>query len=133
MILKYIRPRQVGGTWAVARPEVLQDIKQLGFNMMAWANNHMSDWNIDGILTTMKHLDENKCIHAGIDRNLAEAAQPRYLDTPQGWVALIGITSTISEWGMASTQRPDVLGVIRGRMFFVIRRFIRCVRRSLKS
>jgi poly-gamma-glutamate synthesis protein (capsule biosynthesis protein) len=99
-----------GGTWAVARPEVLQDIKQLGFNMLAWANNHTSDWNIDGILTTMRHLDENKCIHAGVGRNLAEASQPRYLDTPQGRVALIGITSTISEWGMASAQRPDVLG-----------------------
>ncbi|MBP2637330.1 MAG: Capsule synthesis protein, CapA [Firmicutes bacterium] len=99
-----------GGTWAVARPEVLQDIKELGFNMMAWANNHTIDWNIDGMLTTMKHLDQGKCIHAGVGRNLAEAAQPRYLDTPQGRVALIGVTSTISEWGMASAQRPDVLG-----------------------
>lgn len=99
-----------GGTWAVARPEVLQDIKGLGFNMMSWANNHTIDWNIGGILTTMKHLDENKCVHAGVGRNLAEAEQPRYLDTPQGRVALIGVTSTISEWGMASAQRPDVLG-----------------------
>ena len=99
-----------GGTWAVARPEVLQDIKQLGFNMMSWANNHTIDWNIGGILTTMKHLDENKCIHAGVGINLAEASQPRYLDTPQGRVALIGCTSTISEWGMAGAQRPDVLG-----------------------
>lgn len=99
-----------GGTWAVARPEVLQDLKQLGFNMMAWANNHTIDWNIDGMLTTMKHLDDNNCIHAGVGINLAEASQPRYLDTPEGRVALIGVTSTISEWGMASAQRPDVLG-----------------------
>jgi len=99
-----------GGTWAVARPGVLEDIKSLGFNMMAWANNHTIDWNIDGILTTMKHLDERKCLHAGVGINLAEASQPRYLDTPQGRVALIGVTSTISEWGMASAQRPDVLG-----------------------
>lgn len=99
-----------GGTWAVARPEVLQDIKQLGFNMMAWANNHTIDWNLDGILTTMRHLDESKCLHAGVGRNLAEAAQPKYLDTDQGRVALIGVTSTISEWGMASAPRPDVLG-----------------------
>jgi poly-gamma-glutamate capsule biosynthesis protein CapA/YwtB (metallophosphatase superfamily) len=68
-----------GGTWAVARPEVLQDIKQLGFNMMSWANNHTIDWNIGGILTTMKHLDENKCIHAGVGINLAEASQLRYV------------------------------------------------------
>ncbi|MDR3347988.1 MAG: CapA family protein [Acidaminococcales bacterium] len=99
-----------GGTWAAARPEVLQDIKQLGFNMMTWANNHTIDWNIDGILTTMNHLDKNKCIHAGVGRNLAEASQPRYLDAAQGRVALLGVTSTISEWGMASAQRPDVLG-----------------------
>lgn len=99
-----------GGTWAVARPEVLQDIKDLGFNMMAWANNHTIDWNIGGILTTMKHLEDNHCIHAGVGINLAEASQPRYLDTPQGRIALIGVTSTMSEWGMASEQRPDVLG-----------------------
>lgn len=99
-----------GGTWAVARPEVLQDIKDLGFNMMAWANNHTIDWNIGGILTTMKTLDDNNCIHAGVGINLAEASQPRYLDTAQGRIALIGVTSTISEWGMASEQRPDVLG-----------------------
>lgn len=99
-----------GGTWAAARPDVLQDIKMLGFNMMAWANNHTIDWNIGGMLTTMRHLDDNKCLHAGVGINLAEAAQPRYLDTPGGRVALIGVTSTMSEWGMASEQRPDVLG-----------------------
>lgn len=99
-----------GGTWAVARPEVLQDIKSLGFNMMSWANNHTIDWNIGGILTTKRHLEANNCIHAGVGINLAEASQPRYLDTPQGRIALIGVTSTISEWGMASEQRGDVLG-----------------------
>ncbi len=99
-----------GGTWAAARPEVLEDIKKLGFNIVAWANNHNIDWNIGGVLTTLQHLEENKLINAGVGRNLAEASQPRYLDTPNGRVAVIGVTSTISEWGMASAQRPDVLG-----------------------
>jgi poly-gamma-glutamate capsule biosynthesis protein CapA/YwtB (metallophosphatase superfamily) len=99
-----------GGTWAAARPAVLQDLKYLGFNIMAWANNHTIDWNIGGILTTMHHLEENNCIHAGVGINLAEASQPRYIDTAEGRVALIGVTSTMSEWGMASAQRPDVLG-----------------------
>lgn len=99
-----------GGTWAVARPAVLQDIKDLGFNMMTWANNHTIDWNLGGILTTMRHLDENKCLHAGVGRNLEEASQPKYLDTPNGRVAIIGVTSTMNEWGMASNPRRDVLG-----------------------
>ena len=99
-----------GGTWAAARPAVLDDIKKLGFNILAWANNHNIDWNIDGILTTMHHLETRKLVNAGVGRNLAEASQPRYLDTPNGRLALISVTSTISEWGMASAQRPDVLG-----------------------
>ena len=99
-----------GGTWAAARPQVLDDILYLGFNIMAWANNHNIDWNLGGLLTTMRHLDEKHCIHAGVGCNLAEASQPRYLDTPEGRVALIGVTSTMNPWGMASAQRPDVLG-----------------------
>ena len=99
-----------GGTWAVARPAVLQDLKDLSFNMFAWANNHTIDWNLGGILTTMKHLDENKCLHAGVGRNLEEASQPKYLDTPNARVAIIGVTSTMNEWGMASNPRRDVLG-----------------------
>ena len=99
-----------GGTWAVARPGVIQDIKDLGFNMLTWANNHTIDWNLGGIITTMKHLDANKCLHAGVGMNLEEASQPKYLDTPQGRVAIIGVTSTMNEWGMASNPRRDVLG-----------------------
>lgn len=99
-----------GGTWACARPDIIYDIKDLGFNMLTWANNHTIDWNLGGILTTMRHLDEEHCLHAGVGRNLEEAAQPKYLDTPQGRVAIIGVTSTMNEWGMASAPRRDVLG-----------------------
>ncbi|MDO4177964.1 MAG: CapA family protein [Phascolarctobacterium sp.] len=99
-----------GGTWACARPAVLQDLKDLSLNMFTWANNHTIDWNLGGILTTMRHLDEGGCLHAGVGRNLEEATQPKYLDTPQGRVAIIGVTSTMNEWGMASNPRRDVLG-----------------------
>lgn len=99
-----------GGTWACARPAVIDDLKYLGFNMFTWANNHSIDWNLGGILTTMKHLDERNVLHAGAGRNLEEAGAPKYLDTPNGRVAIIGVTSTMNEWGMASNPRRDVLG-----------------------
>ncbi len=99
-----------GGTWAAARPHVLEDLKWLGFNMFAWANNHTLDWCHNGLLTTLNHLEHAGCLHAGVGRNLAEASQPRYLDTAKGRVALIGITSTAQDWHRAGEQRPDVLG-----------------------
>lgn len=94
-----------GGTWAAARPSVLEDLKYLGFNLYTWANNHTIDWNIGGLLTTMRHLDAAGVIHAGVGRNLAEASQPKYLDTADARVAIIGVTSTINQWGIAGAQR----------------------------
>lgn len=99
-----------GGTWVVNRPTIIPDLKWLGFNMFAAANNHSLDWGHDGLLATIRHLEENECVFAGIGRNLAEASMPKYIDTPEGRVALISISSTGKSWHIAGEQRPDVLG-----------------------
>jgi poly-gamma-glutamate synthesis protein (capsule biosynthesis protein) len=49
-------------------------------------------------------------VHAGAGKNLSEANQPRYIDTPHGRVALIATTSTFYDWQRAGEQRPDVPG-----------------------
>jgi poly-gamma-glutamate capsule biosynthesis protein CapA/YwtB (metallophosphatase superfamily) len=99
-----------GGTWAAARPTVLDDLQWLGFNMYAWANNHTLDWSHNGLLSTFDAFERRGLIHTGVGRNLAEANQPKYLDTPNGRVALIAATSTFQQWHLAGEQRPDVLG-----------------------
>ncbi len=99
-----------GGTWVVARPAVVQDLNWLGCNLYGCATNHSLDWGHDGLQTTLRHLEEAGCIHAGIGRNLAEAAQPCYLETPKGRVALISVCSTAKDWHIAGEQRPDVRG-----------------------
>lgn len=99
-----------GGTWVVAKPAVIDDLKWLGINMFAAATNHSLDWGHDGLVTTMRHLNEKGCLYAGIGMNLAEASMPVYLDTPEGRVALISVTSTGKDWHIAGEQRPDVKG-----------------------
>lgn len=99
-----------GGTWAAARPQVLEDLQWLGFNLYAWANNHTLDWGHDGLLTTLRHFEKADCVHAGVGRDLAEAGQPKYLDTPRGRVALIGVASSAQDWHRAGARRPDVMG-----------------------
>jgi poly-gamma-glutamate synthesis protein (capsule biosynthesis protein) len=99
-----------GGTWVAARPPVIQDLKWLGFNMYACATNHALDWGQEGLLTTMRHLDNAECLYAGAGDNMAEASQPKYLDTPEGRVALISVCSTGKDWHIAGEQRPDVKG-----------------------
>jgi poly-gamma-glutamate synthesis protein (capsule biosynthesis protein) len=85
-----------GGTWLRTDPEVLDDIKRFGFNMMTFNNNHAFDYGEGGFLATLKAVSESGLVHAGAGVNLAEAAAPRYLDTAKGRVALISINSSLS-------------------------------------
>ena len=34
-----------GGTWVTAPEEVLDDLREYGFNMYGWANNHTMDYS----------------------------------------------------------------------------------------
>jgi poly-gamma-glutamate capsule biosynthesis protein CapA/YwtB (metallophosphatase superfamily) len=99
-----------GGTYAIAPPKVLQELKDYNFNLMAWANNHTFDYSFGGVEATERYLDEYDFVHAGVGENLARASEPRYLETKSGRVALIAVTSTFHEKWVAGEQRPDMRG-----------------------
>lgn len=86
-----------GGTWAMAPPGVLKDLKAYGFNLIAWANNHTLDYSYGGLAGTERNLNQYEFVHAGVGKNLAEASTPKYLDCPTGRVALIAAASTFHE------------------------------------
>jgi poly-gamma-glutamate capsule biosynthesis protein CapA/YwtB (metallophosphatase superfamily) len=99
-----------GGTWAIAAPEVLNDIKDYGFNLITWANNHTLDYTYGGLEATERYLNQFGFVHAGVGKNLASAGAPRYLDCPSGRVALIAATSSFHEYWAAGEQRSDIIG-----------------------
>ncbi len=99
-----------GGTYIRTNPEVLGDIKKFGFNMTTCNNNHAMDFSYEGLLSTIKHLDAEGFVHAGVGRNLDEAAAPRYLETPNGRVALIAVNTSFDPSMMAGTQGRRVPG-----------------------
>ena len=70
-----------GGTWASSSPDVLNDIKAYGFNLLNWANNHTLDYSYDGLSSTEKYLDQFGFVHAGAGENMAKASNPKYLDS----------------------------------------------------
>jgi poly-gamma-glutamate capsule biosynthesis protein CapA/YwtB (metallophosphatase superfamily) len=99
-----------GGTWAAARPVVLKDLDWLGFNLLACANNHSLDWLHGGLLSTIEFLEKDDWVFAGIGRNLAEASQPKYVETKNGRIAFISVTTSFDQWHRAGEARPDVPG-----------------------
>ena len=98
------------GTFMTTDPKLLEDLKWLGINLVACANNHAFDYGEDGVLANIKHLDAAGIVHAGSGKNLAEARAPGYLDTINGRVALVAATATFRPWNQAGEQRPDLRG-----------------------
>lgn len=99
-----------GGTWASADEHVIEDLLWYGFNCVNLATNHTLDYLYEGLAHTQQSLEKLGLRYVGAGVNLAEAASPAYLETPNGRVALIGTTSTFHESWMAGNQRRDCRG-----------------------
>lgn len=99
-----------GGTYLRTDPEILDDIKQFGFNMTSFNNNHVADFGFDGMLRTLDAVKTSGLIHTGVGRNLAEASAPSFLDTSAGRVAMISVNSTICGEMLAGEQTAHIKG-----------------------
>jgi poly-gamma-glutamate capsule biosynthesis protein CapA/YwtB (metallophosphatase superfamily) len=95
----------------VASPRIADEFAWLGFDIMGTANNHSTDYGVEGIRTTRASFDRVGIAHAGTGLNLQEAAAPAYADTPAGRVALINCASTFQPWSPAVAARGDFKGV----------------------
>lgn len=99
-----------GGTYIRTEPNVLEGLKDYGFNMVSFNNNHAMDFSYDGLLKTLEHIKASGLVQSGVGRNLDEASAPNYLDTPEGRVALISINATFEPSMMAGVQSRRVKG-----------------------
>ena len=99
-----------GGTWAMADPRCLDDMRGYGFNLYTTANNHSGDYGEGGVMATIRHLRERDMVFSGTGANLAEASRPCYLETRRGRVALISASSSFSTSSAAGPQSGEAPG-----------------------
>ncbi|WP_310593402.1 CapA family protein [Pedomonas mirosovicensis] len=100
-----------GGTWLIADPRVVDDVKAMGFDVLSLANNHTTDWGVEGLAETEARLKAAGLISAGTGRTLQAARSPRYHDGSKGRVALVATSSTFTPMSRAA----DPIGEIPGR------------------
>lgn len=92
-----------------APPEALDALQEQGFNLIAFANNHIYDIGEVGITGTMTAANQRGLAHSGIGANLDEASAPGYLRTPRGVVALVSAASGyLHGRGRASATQPGL-------------------------
>jgi poly-gamma-glutamate synthesis protein (capsule biosynthesis protein) len=103
-------PNMTTGTPMTTPPQLLEELKWMGFNLFSCANNHATDYGVAGLLAMLAHLERAQLSYAGIGRNLAEARAPCYLNTPAGRIALVAVTGYFRPWNRASKQGRDAAG-----------------------
>jgi poly-gamma-glutamate synthesis protein (capsule biosynthesis protein) len=103
-------PIATQGTPMSTAPGLLDDLKWFGIGLMSCANNHSTDWGLDGLAAMLAHLRARDMPAAGAGLNLAEAQRPVYVDTAAGRVALVAATAFFPSWARAADQRSDAPG-----------------------
>jgi len=126
---------EFGGVWIIGSPEVAKDLKAIGFDVMSRANNHATDWGLEGMRQTNRALDEAGIVHAGAAEHRAAARAARYFDTDKGRVALISIASTFTPLSRSAPPagqapgRPGVNALRTTRYSLVTRDELRALRK----
>jgi len=86
-----------GGVWLTAEPTALDEILKYGFNCFGFANNHTMDFSYGGVESTLQAFRERNVPVCGAGMSLAEATAPAMVDTKEGKVAVLNITSTCDD------------------------------------
>jgi poly-gamma-glutamate capsule biosynthesis protein CapA/YwtB (metallophosphatase superfamily) len=101
---------EYGGLWVHGSPTQAKELKWLGFDMVSRANNHTTDYGVEGMLETNEILDALGIVHAGSGRTLGHARAPAYFQTAIGRIAMISTASSHSPSSRATYARPDIKG-----------------------
>ncbi len=108
---------EFGGVWIIGPPEVAKDLKTLGFDMVSRANNHATDWGVEGMRLTSDALDAAGVVHAGVGETRAAARAARFFETDKGRVAVVSMASSFTPMSRAmdpvgeASGRPGLSGV----------------------
>jgi poly-gamma-glutamate synthesis protein (capsule biosynthesis protein) len=105
-----------GGGYPLQPSTFARDIKGMGISLVSKANNHATDWGMDGLSATLGWLAAAGVTQAGAGEGLEAARAPAYVETVKGKVALVDTASTFPPMALAGptvtrdgiTSRPRV-------------------------
>lgn len=101
---------QAAGAWAGAPEELGLSVAWLGVNAASTANNHAGDYGAPGLQSTHACLQKLGIPYCGTGERLETARQPIYLETENGIVAILGISSSFMPHARAGRERDGLPG-----------------------
>ena len=82
---------------------ILNYLKQLNTNVVTLANNHILDYGLNGLKTTLEHCNKNNIQYVGAEMSVKQAAQPLIIE--KGGLKIAFVNFCENEWSVANSQR----------------------------
>jgi poly-gamma-glutamate capsule biosynthesis protein CapA/YwtB (metallophosphatase superfamily) len=93
------------GTRFSADPRLIDGLMNAGIDYVSLANNHIRDAGGQGILDTIKNLDDRGIAHSGAGKNVVAAHRPAIMKVGKVKVAILGY-DTIAPGNAATASSP---------------------------
>lgn len=93
-----------GGTWLNTRKKYFPYLKGYGFDFYGNANNHCYDYGPDGLMSTIKTLDEEGVLHAGTGESLEAAGRPATFVRNGKKIAVFAVDCSFEKPSMAGEE-----------------------------
>ncbi len=91
-----------GGT-----PDSPQDVKAMGFDIVARSNNHIGEFGPEGLFETNDRIEKAGLVYAGSGLTYWAARAPRFVATSKGRVGLVATASSYAQNVMAIPGRGE--------------------------
>ena len=95
-------------------PELLVGLRNAGIDVVTIGNNHIGNAGPDGVVETIRHLDELGVAHVGAGRDEAAARAPAWFDIAGQRVALLGYDAIRPAYN-ATAKRAGSAGLVSPR------------------
>ena len=96
--------------WPYGTKRQAEDLRRVGMTVVSLANNHATDYGIEGMKQTQEILDDQGLRHAGSGADLAVAQAPVSLGAAPRRIAVFAITTSASPESRATRSRGEILG-----------------------
>lgn len=90
-------------------PVVLPAIKDAGFDIVSFANNHVGDWNIPAFKDTIIRLSNIGILKTGAGSTKYEAGTPTIIDKNGIKFGFLGFSDVGPDWISATDEKPGIL------------------------
>lgn len=90
-------------------PLALDALKQAGFDILSFSNNHVGDWNISGFIDTLNRINYARILKTGAGMNRQEAEEPTIIEKNGTRFGFLAFSDVGPNWIEAGENSPGIL------------------------